>query len=1003
MKISLHIILLSIVLMVVIPSFQVQGKTPAINIAMPQPQGNVIAYEYWFDNDLSTKQHIDLNPAQALPSDLSSLITIPANFSKGVHTVSIKFKDTNNIWSAVKFFYINHTGAIYKETPPQTIDAYEYWYDFDTANKRINKQLVTVTPTQEFDLKAELKANNLPIGLHTLNIRFRNTESKKWSAVFSTQMAYLGHKSPDFFTQKTPKITAVQYWFNNNFSNNTIKELNPKEKMEISELFQVPNLPMGLHTVNMRFKDERNAWSSVITRQINMPYKLNDKIAKKIDAYEYWYDEDLEHKVLEELDTPVTELNLNTQLDAENLTLGLHTLNIRFRDNRNKTWGSVFTQQIANKGNASNELQQIIAVQYWFDGDYASKKNISFPPTDILEMDELFEVPDLSIGSHTVNMRFKDVRNTWSSVLTRQINIPYKSYDISEKLIDAYEYWYDEDLEHKILEELDTPVATFNLDTQLKAENLSLGLHTLNIRFRDNRKKTWGSVLTHQIANKGNASTEPQKLITVQYWFDSDYAHNKVISYTPTDMLEMDELFEVPDLSIGSHTVNMRFKDEQNTWSSVLTRPINIPYKTFDPSPKKIDAYEYWYDKDLANKEFVELATPVENFNLDEDLKADNLHLGLHTLNIRFRDNRNKTWGSVFTKKVANLGYADEDFINGIPQNIVVYQFWLDEDYDNAIKVDVSPTAELNLEKILELQKKISGIHTFNIRFKDKRGAWSSVMSRFINNRETQYEITHEAKIDKYYFWIDENFAGRQIVEVNPPQKMADIDNTDELLASGAGHLSVGPHTIHRRFRDTRKAWNSVKSSMSLIANPIVLVTPDVCAGEEVTFSNDLKNTTADRIEWDFGDGSNVHPTTINGNISEVKHAFPAIYETQTYTIVATITNSTLPAKGRAIMEYTVEGLPKATIISDNTEACAGEELNFTASGGEEYEFYLGTDTTGILLQARSADNTLKYIVKPGDQVTVKAFNSSGCNTIATTNITVHPKPAPRLYFSIGD
>ncbi len=1135
----LKIVVLYIVLLVGFYPVSTVGMPPVPSISI---EGKVAAYEYWFDNDVTTKQQITLATPQNLPADLSTWFTVPTTFKEGIHIVTIKFKNTGGVWSAAYPIYITHTGAIYNNAV-QSIDAYEYWVDADTTtHQRLNRKFVAVSPQQQLNLNKELEVKNLSLGLHTLHIRFRNKYSKKWSGVFSSKVANKGNASTEIqkitaiqywydknftdnkiktftatdildvtelfevpklpiglhtvnmrfrdkrntwsavFTQEinvpyksfdpaakkidayeywydkdltkkelveltTPvetldlntqlkaenltlgvhqfnirfrdnraqtwgavystkvinrgnastepqKITAVQYWYDKDFVHNKVKTFAPTDTLKMDELFDVPNLSIGMHTVNMRFKDERNAWGSVFTKEINVPYKTFDPSPKKIDAYEYWYDKDLTHKELVKLDVPVETLDLNTQLKAENLSLGLHKFNIRFRDNRAKTWGSVYTTSVVNKGNASTEQQKIIAVQYWYDKDFAGNKVKTFAPTDTLKMDELLEVPELSIGLHTVNMRFKDERNAWSGVFTQEINVPYKSFDPSPKKIDAYEYWYDKNLTDKELVELDTPVETLDLDTELKAENLTLGLHKLNIRFRDNRAKTWGSVYTTKILNKGNASTENQKIIAVQYWYDKDFAGNKIKTFAPTDTLKMDELFEVPELSIGLHTVNMRFKDERNAWTSVFTQEINMPYKPFDPKPKKIDAYEYWYDKDLANKEKVILGSPVEVFDMHEELKADNLQLGLHTLNIRFRDDRAKTWGSVFSEKVVNLGKTNDDFIKGIPQDIVAYQYWLDKDFAKAKLVNITPAAVFNMDEVLEIQNAISGTHTFNIRFKDKRGAWCSVYSISIQNRETQYEVSHESKIDKYCFWVDNNFANRQMITVNPPQKLADIDNSDLLSAS---NLPVGPHFIHHRFRDTRKAWNSVLTSISLIANPIPAVDPK-CGTEEITFSNDLTGTTADKIVWDFGDGSSDHPTNIKGNISIVKHRFPLLEETKTYTVTATITNTTLNATGKAIQEYTVYGVPTAQISSNKQSSCGADEFVFTASGGDEYEFYLGTDTSGTVLQAKSTNNILTYIVTPGDQITVRVFRGH-CSSTATTHIDVNPIPKPKLFY----
>ncbi len=340
----------------------------------------------------------------------------------------------------------------------------------------------------------------------------------------------------------------------------------------------------------------------------------------------------------------------------------------------------------------------------------------------------------------------------------------------------------------------------------------------------------------------------------------------------------------------------------------------------------------------------------------------------------------------VYTKRI----YKEEEIEPvGARQKIEAYQYFVDNRHDKAVTVDVTPADVLEVDKAVNLDTLTPGFHTLSVRFRDERKAWSAVYTKRIY-KEAEEEPVSPQKIVAYQYCTDDNYDGAVTVDVTPVHPL-DLDA--EVNANN--NLSVGSHIIHIRFKDSRNAWNSVFSKNSLVGNPIELVTPNKCAGEEVTFKTDIAGTTADKIEWDFGDGSDDHPITLNGTISEVSHAFPALYQDKTYVVTATITNSTLPATGKIEYEYTAKGLPQPQIVCDKATPCENETLTFTASGGDEYAFFLGTDTSAEPLQARSTNNILvRTATFPAEQITVKVFKGN-CSNTAT--ITPNVLPAPKF------
>ena len=100
-------------------------------------QSNLVAYEYWFNNDYANKQFVGITPSttHCLTTDMDV-----ASFPNGVNWFNIRYKDENGKYTAIlsKSFV-----KIDLPTSAQSnLVAYEYWFNNDYANK----QLIGITP-----------------------------------------------------------------------------------------------------------------------------------------------------------------------------------------------------------------------------------------------------------------------------------------------------------------------------------------------------------------------------------------------------------------------------------------------------------------------------------------------------------------------------------------------------------------------------------------------------------------------------------------------------------------------------------------------------------------------------------------------------------------------------------------------------------------------------------------------------------------------------------------
>ena len=127
------------------------------------PNKQIVAYEYWFDNNNTQKvlQTVTSQSSLQLTTNLST-----SSLSNGLHNINIRFKDNAGIWSSTISQFIvklSQSTSLNKQ-----IVAYEYWFD----NSYAQKVFTPVTPQSTLQLVSNISTTSLSNGLHNINIRF---------------------------------------------------------------------------------------------------------------------------------------------------------------------------------------------------------------------------------------------------------------------------------------------------------------------------------------------------------------------------------------------------------------------------------------------------------------------------------------------------------------------------------------------------------------------------------------------------------------------------------------------------------------------------------------------------------------------------------------------------------------------------------------------------------------------------------------------------------------
>jgi pimeloyl-ACP methyl ester carboxylesterase len=140
----------------------------------------------------------------------------------------------------------------------------------------------------------------------------------------------------------------------------------------------------------------------------------------------------------------------------------------------------------------------------------------------------------------------------------------------------------------------------------------------------------------------------------------------------------------------------------------------------------------------------------------------------------------------------------------GSTNSLVAFEYWFDNNYLSK-RLELLP-----FEDVAELSASIpatdlnQGLHSFHIRFKDKKNQWGSVYSEYIYKMSTSPDTTRE--IARYEYWLDDDYSGRIFAEVSQEQTFS-FDGHVEI-----GNLQEGMHNFHIRYQDDGGSWSSVFS-----------------------------------------------------------------------------------------------------------------------------------------------------------------------------------------------
>jgi PKD repeat protein len=680
--------------------------------------------------------------------------------------------------------------------------------------------------------------------------------------------------------------------------------------------------------------------------------------------------------------------NITEQLtkNITGLSIGLHTLNVRVRDN-NGNWGPVFTTVIRKDPAVTARPMNITQGEVFWDTDPGEGNGVALIAFDGNFNDALEKIssgafsPPLTTGVHSLNIRVKGHDATWSQVFTTVVRVD-AAITARDIRIAAGEVFFDTDPG----EGAATPLLAFdgnfnNALEQVKSGTLnapnSTGLHTLNIRVRG-PDGTWGPVFTTVTRVDPLPVAKNVKITSGEIFYDSDPGEG-----LGTPLLAFDGNFNNAletvsssntgaSLSIGLHTLNIRVAGNDGAWSPLFTTVIVAD--TALPVPDiHIAAGEFWWDENLAGA--VPLISFDGTFNDAFETVINNAALvppsaGFHKMNIHVMG-LDGNWSNTFSTIVS----VEQPITAGSFQ-ITMGEFWWDNDSGNAIAlISFDGTFNDAMESVVnngQLFPPSAGFHKLNIRVKGFDGNYSNTFSTIISVE--QPINANDIKIITAQYWWDTDSTNAQ----NMLALDGSLNNALEQLTASPNTILTGSgfHLLNIRVRGIDNSWSNIMKSLVFIdpciSTPVVSVAPStpqqICTGDSVLLSAVPNNLVS--YVW-------IRGTETVGSGPTYSASEPGFYKVIGYD------SNGCPGQSAYVQVDTTSANSVTITPLSATTFCDGSNVTLVASGGfSQYTWSNGANTQSIN-------------VTTSGNYSVTGTSGAGCTAASLpTTVTVNPNPS---------
>ena len=524
---------------------------------------------------------------------------------------------------------------------------YEYWFDNDIGDK-----LSGSISGYEADIDINVNTQHLSDGLHTLNIRMKQSGGKYDYSPVSTKV---------FFKHNKSEGGQIVYWFDDNDVNTkagstSILEIEEPQLVTL-DLSDNDKFPLGFHTLNMRVATRGKSLSNIYKTRV-LKTATGD-----FDRIEYWVDGNFPSQASQRGYVTATsssgkEFNFeNKTFNLSNVPSGPHRIYYRAVSSKGITGSAVGMASVFVGGGTPS------MIEYWFDGDATKSATVPLPASALQDTVDvalvMSDIEKFPLGFHLLSMRFASEGREQSPVYSARV------LKMASGEANRMEYWVDGDYDNRKTvtgKAASSDANSFIFTDPFDLSDVSAGLHCIYYRATSMNGITKSAIYMTPVFVGGGNTTK------LEYWFDDENGSGGVQTLSgsadPTDdkVVYFNQTINLDNLSPGVHRLFYRGVNNEGVSKTAVSMTPILVKSMFGGGEAVLSSFSIVVD----NVEVDHGALNGENEQLfTYKLDATELSLGNHTLKASFMN----SYGVRITEQIPFRVIERPPFIKGDVNN----------------------------------------------------------------------------------------------------------------------------------------------------------------------------------------------------------------------------------------------------------------------------------------------------------------------------------------------
>ncbi|HEY3295070.1 MAG TPA: hypothetical protein VGL38_06510 [bacterium] len=253
---------------------------------------------------------------------------------------------------------------------------------------------------------------SLAPGLYRVNIRCRTDTTQRWGMPSPALLVIVPGLPP------TPIVCTQFEWTVDNGAPTPV-DVTDGQIITLNQIVATNGLPVGLHRLRVRTTDSGGR-TAQFSDNFFVVTSTNPVVVRQVTLLDYWFDTD-SPTTLDVADAP--NVSFNQILATANLSIGLHRLNLRARDDVGRSGQPSQAIVIVTSPFGTAQTRTITAAEYWVNADPGPGNGVVIPlPTDSTWNSPQESVSTvltgLPVGLYQVGFRTRDDLGRWSQSTT---------------------------------------------------------------------------------------------------------------------------------------------------------------------------------------------------------------------------------------------------------------------------------------------------------------------------------------------------------------------------------------------------------------------------------------------------------------------------------------------------------------------------------------------------------------------------------------------------------